>query len=210
MTGKIESFVYRESVRSYLEESDVRHAVDLLLASKIAYMPQDFTHMQIADFYKACLAARQTQIEFAHDMADLWAHIWSGLPDFWQPVLLDPTDKALTLEPVVRWDEGYFQRSYDLKGTKIRADLWLYLGSNQASTSDVELGCALWDESGSLLKRGNMPEGWTWHVDNEDESILYTNDKIKYQSGLDLASFKEAAEAAITLIDKLTHPIGAA
>lgn len=198
MTGKPKPFVYRESVRSYLESPEVRHAVNLLLDRKIGYMPEAFTAKQITDFYKACLAARQTQIEFVQDMVDMWHQVWPALGGDWQPVPHDPAVDDLSLDPVVRWSEGYFERRFELKPRGIRADMWLYLGSNEATTSDVELGCGLWSGSRPLFKSGSKPLGWIW--DKDDKVFRYTHDEAVYRDGLDLSLFRKAALAAVRLI----------
>lgn len=198
MTGKTKPFVYRESVLTYLESPEVRHAVNLLLDRKIGYMPQAFTPKEISNFYKACLAARQTQIDFVQDMVDMWHQVWPGLCGDWKPVPHDPAVDDLSLDPVVRWSEGYFERRFELKAEGVRADMWLYLGANEASTSDVELGCGLWRGSSSLFKKGSPPEGWTW--DKDAKVYRYTTDEVGYRDGLDLAAFRKAAQAVVRLI----------
>lgn len=199
MTGKLKPFVYRESVRNYLESPEVRHAVNLLLDRKIGYMPQAFTAKEIADFYKACLAARQTQIEFVQDMVDMWDQVWPALGEDWQSVLHDPAVDDLSLDPVVRWSEGYFERRFELKERGIWVGMWLFLGANEATTSDVELGCGLWNGSKPLFKSGGKPDGWTW--DKDEKVFRYTHDEAIYRDGLDLSAFHEAAKAAVRLIE---------
>ena len=201
MTGKTKPFVYRESVRDYLESPDIRHAVNLLLDRKIGYMPQAFTPKEIADFYKACMAARQTQIDFVRDMVDMWHQVWPTLGGDWKPVPHDPADEELTLDPTVRWSEGFFERRFELKAKGIRADMWLFLADNEASTTDVELGCGLWSGKRPIFKKGSEPDGWEWVKDYK--VFRYTNDEIVYRDGLDLAVFRKAAQAAITLIKSL-------
>ena len=201
MTGKTKPFVYRESVRDYLESPDIRHAVNLLLDRKIGYMPQAFTPEEIADFYKACMAARQTQIDFVRDMVDMWHQVWPTLGGDWKPVPHDPADEELTLDPTVRWSEGFFERRFELKAKGIRADMWLFLADNEASTTDVKLGCGLWSGKRPIFKKGSEPDGWEWVKDYK--VFRYTNDEIVYRDGLDLAVFRKAAQAAITLIKSL-------
>ena len=202
MTGKTKPFVYRESVRDYLESPDIRHAVNLLLDRKIGYMPQAFTPKEIADFYKACMAARQTQIDFVQDMVDMWHQVWPTLGGDWKPVPHDPADEELTLDPTVRWSEGFFERRFELKAKGIRADMWLFLANNEASTTDVELGCGLWSGKEPIFKKGSEPDGWEWVKDYK--VFRYTNDEIVYRDGLDLAVFRKAAQAAIRLIKSLS------
>lgn len=199
MTGKIRPFVYRESVRTYLRSPEVRHAVNLLLDRKIGYMPQAFAPKEIADFYKACLAARQTQIDFVQDMVDMWHDIWPVLKDPWQQVPFDPASEELTLDPAVRWAEGYFQRSFRLAGMNLDAHMWLILGGNEARMTDVELGFSLLKNGRTLLSKDIIPS-WRW--DKTDKLFRYDVDDAEYRDGLDLTKFRKAAQAAVRLIKR--------
>ncbi|PXW73720.1 hypothetical protein C7451_1095 [Blastomonas natatoria] len=194
MTDTADRFVFRESVLSYLEKPEIRHAVNLLLDRKIGYLPQVFDHGQITDFYTACLAARQTQIEFVMDMADLWHRIWRA-PKGWTPVPLDPADEDLNLDPVVRWDEQYFQCDFELKSKGMRASLWLWL----TDLSEVELGVDVMEGDITVLRKGGLPSPWKW----EDEQFSWEDKTIRYANGLDLAPFRAAAEAALERIERL-------
>jgi hypothetical protein len=197
-TDTEDRFVFRDSVLSYLEKPEVRHAVNLLLDRKIGYLPQVFDHGQITDFYTACLAARQTQIEFVQDMADLWHRIWRA-PKGWTPVPLDPADEELSLDPVVRWDEQYFQCDFELKSEGYRAKLWLWLASNRKEPSDVELGVDVMKGDITVLRKGGLPAPWKW----EDEQFTWEDETIRYADGLELAPFRAAAEAALKRIEQL-------
>lgn len=204
MTGDSQPFRYRESVQAYFESPEVRFAVDQLLARKMSFIPEAFTSNEVADFYKACLAARQTQIDFAQDMFDLWHRIWPELGAGWQPVPYDPADEELSLDPQVRWEEGYFQRNFLLRGTGITAGMWLFLRPSAPSGSEIELGCFLTQGNRTLFKKSNVTHGWSW--EKENEYFEFSNDVVVSQTGLDLTSLRAAAQLAVNLIEKLASP----
>lgn len=201
MKEKTEPFKYRESVRAYLERPDVRHAVNLLLDRKIGFMPKAFTTEEISDFYTACMAARQTQIDFVQDMVDMWHRVWGREPlgDDWTPVPNDPAIEDLTLDPTVRWSTNHFERRFEYN-KRLRVDLWLYLGSNDANPNDVELGCDLWRDGRQCLKASECPVLWRW--DKAARRIRYENDGPQYSDGLKLDKLKAAAQQAVRLIKR--------
>lgn len=191
-------FFYRDSVQAYFENSEVRFAVDQLLARKIKYVPQTFSAGEVSDFYKACLAARQTQIDYALDIFDLWHRIWPELGGNWQAAPYDPSDDDLSLDPQVRWDEGYFQRDFRKPGTDITVYLWLFLSSKAQNGSEIELGFTVVQGSKRSLKKGSMPDGWSWDKDNE--GFQFAADVAVSDNGFDLAPFAEAAHRAVSFI----------
>jgi hypothetical protein len=199
MTESETPFFYRESVQVYFDSEEVRFAVGQLLARKMKYVPQTFSAGEVSDFYRACLAARQTQIDYALDMFDLWHRIWPTLGVDWQPAPYDPSDADLSLDPQIRWDEGYFQRDFRKPGTDISAHMWMFLSSKAPNGSEIELGCTLVNGSKSLLKKGSMPEGWSWDKDNE--GFQFSADVAVAADGLDLTPFVEAAKRAASFIE---------
>lgn len=203
MTETTKPFVYRESVQAFFGSAEVRFSVDQLLAKKIKYVPQTFTRGEVSDFYKACLAARQTQIDFAHDMFDLWHSIWPDLGPNWQPVPYDPGDEELNLDPLVRWEEDYFQRNFALQGNGLRASLWIILSSSSSTGSEIDLGCTLTQGARSLFKRINVPDGWSW--DRDDETFRFSTEAGVSANGLDLAPFIAAAENVVDVIHELAR-----
>jgi hypothetical protein len=204
MTAQTGPFRYPESLEAYFENAEVRFPVDQLLAKKMSFVPQVFTSGEVTDFYKACLAARQTQVDYAQTLFDLWHRIWPGLGADWEPAPYDPGDKELTLDPQVRWEQQYFQRSFDLKGKRLRANLWLFLTPSSPSGSEIELGCTLVQGSKWLLKKGSMPDGWSWDKDNE--GFQFSADVVVAADGLDLVPFAEAARSAVSFIEDFVRP----
>lgn len=202
MTVVSQPFMYRESVQAYFESAEVRFAVDQLLAKKMSYVPQAFKPEEVADFYKACLAARQTQIDFAQDMYDLWHCIWPELGAEWQPVPYDPADEELSLDPQVRWEEGYFQRNFIRPGTGIMVAIWLYLSSMPPSGSEIVLGCLLKTEKRSLFNKGNVPDGWSW--DKDSQWFELTLEMVHGRNGVDLGPLTKAARLVVNLVNELT------
>jgi hypothetical protein len=145
-----------------------------------------------------CLAARQTQVDYAQTLFDLWHRIWPDLGAGWDPAPYEPGDKELTLDPQVRWEQQYFQRSFDLKPKRLRANLWLFLTPSSPSGSEIELGCTLVQGTKWLLKKGSMQDGWSWDKDNE--GFQFAADVAVSDNGLDLAPFAEAAHRAVSFI----------
>lgn len=203
MTLVAKPFVYRESVQAYFESAEVRFPVDQLLTRKMKYVPQTFTGEEVSDFYKACLAARQTQIDYAQDMFDLWHCIWPDLGASWKPAPYDPADDELSLDPQIRWDEGYFQRSFDLGGKGLRASLWLFLSSSSPNGSEIELGCTLMQGARSLFKKGKVLDGWEW--DKHNNGFEFSSDVAVSDNGLDLEPFVEAAQRAVGFIEDVAR-----
>ncbi len=203
MTENKTPFFYRESVQAYFDSAEVRFAVDQLLARKMKYVPQSFDAGEVADFYRACLAARQTQIDFVQDMIDLWHLIWPDLGKSWHAAPYDPGDEELTLDPQVRWDESYFQRSFDRKGKGIRAALWVYLSSKSPAGSEIKLGYSLFRGAQSLARKANRPEGWSW--DNDYKCHRFSTESGVSQNDLTLAPFVDAAQRAVSVIEAVAQ-----
>lgn len=203
MSEIAERFVYRESVRTYFRSAEVRFPVQQLLARKTKYVPQTFSRDEVADFYKACLAARQTQIDYALDMFDLWHCIWPDLGPGWQPVPYDPADDELTLDAQVRWDLEYFQRNFELREKHTTVSMWLFLSSKSPNASEISLGCSLRMGKRSLFGTGNIPNGWSW--DKETEAFEFSFDADGADDGFDLTLLIMAAQRAVHLIEILVR-----
>jgi hypothetical protein len=195
-------FMYRESVQAYFESAEVRFAVDQLLAKKMSYVPQAFRPEEIADFYRASLAARQTQIDFAQDMYDLWHCIWPELGAEWQSVPYDPADEELSLDPQVRWEERYFQRNFIRPGTGIMVAIWLFLSPTPPSGSEIVLGCLLRTGNRSLFNKVNVPDGWSWNKDSQ--FLEFSSEMVHDRNGIDLAPLRMAARLVVNLVNELT------
>lgn len=201
MIGIAKPFVYRESVQAYFGSAEVRFPVDQLLAKKMSFVPQTFTLGEVSDFYKACLAARQTQIDYAQDMFDLWHRIWPEMVPSWQPVPYDSGDEDLSLDPLVRWENNFFQRNFFLPRIGIKANLWIWLSLSSPRGSEVGIGCTLMKGAQTMFKKSNVPEGWSW--DKDDKRFTFSTDAGVNENGLDLAPFIAAAQRVMSVIDEL-------
>lgn len=192
-------FKYQPGVKAYLEDAAIRQATGLLLEGKIPYAPQtpDEWGEVSSCFYSACLAARQTQIEYAQDVYRLWHAIWEPLPAPWDAAPPEPKDPETSLDPVTRWEESCFLRRFTVKSQSLVADLWVCLDFNADGLDDVELGFGVRKDDGTMLAASNLR---SWRFDKDDENLRYCCKGLEYKEGLDLTELKGAAEQAMSVI----------
>lgn len=105
-----------ESVRAYFERPELRTAVDLLVSNDRPDVPEGIAWPELPQFYRAILAARQTQVDYALLLAEAWDAVWDEPGNGWQacsPQAPGRRDASVSLETV--WHEGCFTRRF-IKG----------------------------------------------------------------------------------------------
>ncbi len=198
--GQKNGFKYKPSVEAYLGDPEIRQAVDLLLGKMIPYTPQNPDEWGDVreKFYSACLAAQQTQIEYAQDVHRLWDAIWRTLPKPWKATPPDPTDSVTSLDPADRWEHKRFLRRFELESQNLLVDLWVWLGADGGNLENIEIGFDIWKGEKPMLSRSDMDRPWRW---DEDQKLFgYHCQAVKYSDGLDLAELRGAAEKAKLVI----------
>lgn len=195
-----EFFQFSQSVKAYFGDKAVRSAVDLLVAKGFVFAPSnDDEWSQIDTFYDACLAAQQTQIEFAKDLARLWEVVWGARPGDLEPIASDPASQALTLSPDVRWEEQYFERHFHLPHAKT-VWLWVVLGDEPNELTKVEMAFDVREKNRSLVRRRkdeilNQLSGWRF----EHDAVRLTCENTSAVA-LDLTTFCTEAARAVQVI----------
>ncbi|HEV2568342.1 hypothetical protein [Sphingomonas sp.] len=183
-----------ESVRTYLEETGVRVAVDALLAIRPARLPADLTLAELPDYVAARAQAELTRWEFAQACLDLWSSIWSPLLEEWQAgplsAMLASGLNAVTPEAI--WNES------GLNVWHHRGDLFLYTAvelTPEATT--IAFGLERDDEP--LLTE--MP-GFNWRNDEDSESWL-THEQIRVPAafGSELDKLQDLARFAMAQVN---------
>lgn len=81
-----------ESVRAFVTEGVVRRAAEELLKLSDAKILEGLAWEELGRFYRAQLAARQFQSEWAIFAVEAWNGIWGGLLDHWHA--LSPDDQT--------------------------------------------------------------------------------------------------------------------
>jgi hypothetical protein len=107
-----------ESVHRFCREERVRTAVNLLLSGRSPKLPEGLGWTEVPDFYRACLAAQQTRIEWAIALEELWRVLWSGQLPGWTPKSIreQATNSSIKLDVQSLWDTDEFIRDFTRNG----------------------------------------------------------------------------------------------
>lgn len=146
-----------ESVLSYFSKRSVGTAVDLLLTGKRHKVPEDLKWSEVASFYSACLAARQTPVEFAIVLTQLWSAIWQDGPKGWTSCPPQPPMRPdLGIEIDTIWDEGCFTRCFTRDDKIVELSVGIF-----GAKAGVQLGICLYDtDDESLYGEAFRKAGW--------------------------------------------------
>lgn len=189
-----ERFAFSESVVQFYTRPELRAAVELLVDDAFVFPPDTDDWGRVETYYDACLAAQQTKIEFAKDMHRLWNAVWNPVPGDWNPVAAKAKDAELSLDPDLRWDEGYFERHFRFDD-RLTAALWVSFDEDE-----VELAFTVKRNDGILRstlrseKESALPN-WVF----KSNAIRLAVEK-PYAAGLDLVSLRTETKAAIDFI----------
>lgn len=158
-----------ESVLAYFSQSAVRTSVDLLLSGKEPKVPIDLQWDEVPSFYRACLAARQVQAEFAIFTEQLWREVWDDVPQEWRPCAPgrpDRPDLAVGLSTI--WNEGCFGRRFEKGGFAVETSVGLW------ANTGFQLGLLLYDRKERVVLREDELDGWS----SEGCDTFWTQEQI--------------------------------
>lgn len=112
-----------EGVHQYMTRSRVRSAVDLLLSGKSPKTPDGLQWEELQDFYRACLAAQQTRIEWAMTLDLVWRAVFADQVPDWRPsgIKQQFDDSDLRVDVQHLWDMGEFARDLSRNGHYMEA-----------------------------------------------------------------------------------------
>lgn len=188
-----------QSVFAYFHEPDVSTAVDLLVDADFSRKKKPpiggLRWDQVATYYRACLAARQTPIEFAIFTEALWRAAWVDIPTVWTP--LTPDDVAGTgcsTEIAYVWSERIFSRRFEQAGYALE----LYAGA--WADEGAQIGLALLDKEGTEILVANDLNGWEH---NEEYDNFWTPAKlVPLSSTIDTSAFTTLATEALSAVHR--------
>ena len=150
-----------ESVHRYCTDARIASAVDILLSGKAPKVPDRLQWDELEDFYRACLAAQQTRIEWAIAMNGLWNAIFADKIDSWRPSTIDQQaeDSEIRLDAEHLWTEGEFTRDFT------QGDFSLQLQVEFISNEGIRANTLLWNNGKTVqvpLPKGTELGGdWT-------------------------------------------------
>ena len=154
-----------ESVYRYCTDRRIRSAVDLLLSAKSPKLPDGLAWSELPDFYRACLAAQQTRVEWALALEESWRAVFEEAFRGWASSSIE-TQAALSdicLDIGSLWTGREFYRDFQLRtlvaqslvqidpdrGIRISVALWI---------DDVEKPLPL--RAGLLVEDGWLCSAW--------------------------------------------------
>lgn len=142
-----------ESVHRYCTDARIASAVDILLSGKAPKVPDRLQWDELEDFYRACLAAQQTRIEWAIAMTGLWDAIFADQTDSWRPSTIDQQaeDSEIRLDAEHLWTDGEFTRDFT------RGDFSLQLQVEFISDEGIRANTLLWTNGKTV--QVPLPEG---------------------------------------------------
>lgn len=183
-----------ESVHRYCTDGRTASAVELLLSGKSPKMPDGLQWDELKDFYRACLAAQQTRVEWSIAMCDLWEAVFADLHTGWRPstIAKQADDSGIELGIESLWQDGEFTRDFT------RGDFYLELQIEFASDEGVRANVSLWrDGRAAALSpppRAEIDGGW----------VCSPWLQIEDNPELDLSSLRQTARLAVEEANRLT------
>lgn len=184
-----------ESVLTYFTKPSVNTAIKLLLSGKRHRVPESLQWSEVPSFYSACLAARQTPVEYAILLAQLWTAIWQDGPKGWTPCPPEPpirTDLGIGVENI--WDEECFTRCFT-SGDRF-AELSV---SISGAHTGVQLGVDCYDkDENPLCDSALREEGWEFVA--EYRTFWTPAGEVKLSSTLDLGLLYAQRDVALRIV----------
>ncbi len=172
-----------ESVHRYCTDGRTTSAVDLLLSGKSPKVPDGLQWEELEDFYRACLAAQQTRVEWSIAMWRLWEAVFADLHSGWRPssIAKQADDSGIDLGVESLWQEGEFIRDFT------RGDFYLELQIDLAFDEGVRANVSLWRDGRAVAL--SAPPG----AEIADERVCSRWLQIEEEPELDLSSLQETA-----------------
>jgi hypothetical protein len=186
-----------ESVHRYLTSSRLQSAVDLLLSGKSPKTPDGLQWDELQDFYRACLAAQQTRIEWAITLELFWTAVFADQVSGWRPsgIKEQYDDSDLRIDVQHLWDESEFARDLSRDGYYMEALVEL----------DVDDGVRI---AVCLYKDGSPvdlpPVAGSTRI---DEWIYSAWEPITDNPRLDCTRLRGAARAALNAVESAARAV---
>lgn len=187
-----EPLILPDALASYISETRIRRAVDLLLGDP--EVPEQIEWDEIPAFFDALVAAQQVQADHARTLVELWRRVWESHlgPD------LVPMTAADQVEfdwygptHVVMWDESCFGRGFRWRGNA-RLRIFFTVQLDPQAGARAGYSVLVGDdfdpvETESFVREGD-DEGWIEYWTPEH--------LVPAGTSLDIAQLLEAAAAA--------------
>jgi len=190
-----------ESVSAFVHDGGIRRAVRELIDLPTDEIFDGMAWSELARFYRAQLAARQLESEWAVFALDLWNAVWGGLLDHWTALtpdeqMMSDADVGLNLASLSDTDDGslWFGRLFTTRSSTFYASL----GALPSSGLRLKVSCEKGDRSIAFTNLGAVPDeygNWTSHL------------ALPLDAGeIDPAPLRELAAAALRIADEAITP----
>lgn len=112
-----------EGLHQYMTRSRIRSAVDLLISGRSPKAPDGLQWEELQAFYRACLAAQQTRIEWAMTLDLVWTAVFADQLPGWRSsgIKQQYEESELRVDVQHLWDEGEFRRDLRRDGHYMEA-----------------------------------------------------------------------------------------
>jgi len=176
-----------ESIHRFCNDGRTASAVELLLSGRSPKIPDGLEWEELEDFYRACLAAQQTRVEWSIVMCRLWEAVFADLPSGWHPSTIakqaDDSDINLGIESL--WQGGEFTREFT------RSGFYLDLQIEFVSDEGARANASLWRDGHAVAL--SPPPG----AEIVGEWICSRWLQVEDDPGLDVSSLRATALLAI-------------
>ncbi len=186
-----------ESVHRYMTSSRLQSAVDLLLSGKSPKTPDGLQWDELQDFYRACLAAQQTRIEWAMTIELFWTAVFADQVSGWRPsgIKEQYDDSELRIDVQHLWDESEFARDLSRGGYYMEALVEL----------DVDAGVRI---AVCLYKDGSPVDLPPVAGSTRIEEWIYSAwEPITEDPRLDCTRLRGAARAALNAVESAARAV---
>jgi hypothetical protein len=189
------------SVRAYVHDGGIRRAIRELMDLPSDQILEGLGWSELARFYRAQLAARQLESEWAVFALDLWEEVWGGLLDHWTALtpdeqMINENDVGLDLAALSDADDHslWFGRLFT------KGSFTFYASLSALPSSGLRLKVSCENDSRSI---GFADLGAT-----SDEYANWTSDLTLPldREATDPAPLREIAAAAVRIADECIVP----
>ena len=184
-----------ESVVTYFTKPSVRTAIDLLGSGKRHRVPEALQWSEVPSFYSACLAARQTPVEYAILLAQLWNAIWQDGPNGWTACPPEPPMRRdLTIEIENIWAEECFTRCFTQDDRSVELSVCI-----SGAQTGAQLGICFYDEHENPLCSDAFREvGWEFYA--EYDTFWTPAGEVELSAKMELGPLFVRRDAALRIV----------
>lgn len=194
-----------ESVTAYVHDGGIRRAVREIIGLGPDEILDGVAWSELGRFYRAQLAARQLESEWATFALDAWEAIWGGLLDHWTALTPDEqmaydADVGINLASLTDTDDDslWFGRMF----TSRSFHLYASLSATPSKGLRLKVSC---DKADRPIAFGQLGP-------TKDEYDDWTSDLAVplNETDIDLQPLRALAEAAVKIADDGSAPRGLA